>query len=650
MGIQTIERNLRKASVDTHTNTGTGAGSGTDTPSRAQQKMDDNLEALADTRSAFDNAIAILNDLLNFDKLESGTFQIEPTEVQAQTYLGMCLKQQLSLMQSRDMTATLNFDVDEGCGGHTEDGLQFIDSCDVLYVDTHKVASIPSPTHFSSPLTPLSSLISLASHNPPLSCHSYSAPLTSLSHPIFPPQFTSQRNAPTPLSPHIPTPPSLPLSPIHPLSLPRPSQLDQVFRNLCSNALKFTPAGKTVTVRVRKESISMGLTRRKPAGGGGSGSFRSTGSMMGGLASVLHLSSKSGSGSGKSAARGTSVDAGTGARARVSSRIGSSRVRNIQVAGTGDEADAADLEAGRGGGGLSRGQSYVFSNLARSEVKKDGGRVAVGMLVVQVIDEGVGIAKEDQAKLFKEIVQFNPGALQAGGGSGLGMMISKGITDMHGGTLSVWSAGEGHGTTFTLRLPLYSSASADDRRTKRIAQRTVRQPTLQPSRSVSDNLLLAELRVVDVSSSTRALVHKDAPVKASLIAAQSDSLPSLVPSAAPLLASSGAPSGVSFSSSLDVAMDMPASVPWAVKPSAPAVSPELFSRSGEVRGSGIVAGIGGGSVTGSGSGSGSGSAWNEDRRRRATVEHPGFDTTRQAAQRRGPRGSCDGPRWSRTQR
>ena len=73
------------------------------------------------------------------------------------------------------------------------------------------------------------------------------------------------------------------------------------------------------------------------------------------------------------------------------------------------------------------------------------------------MDEGVGIKKSDQNTLFTKIVQFNPGALQAGGGSGLGMMISKGITDMHGGTLSVWSAGEGHGTTFTLRLPLYSA-------------------------------------------------------------------------------------------------------------------------------------------------------------------------------------------------
>jgi hypothetical protein len=43
----------------------------------------------------------------------------------------------------------------------------------------------------------------------------------------------------------------------------------------------------------------------------------------------------------------------------------------------------------------------------------------------------------------------------AGGGSGLGLWITKGIVDMHGGRISVHSAGEGRGCTFTVRLPMY---------------------------------------------------------------------------------------------------------------------------------------------------------------------------------------------------
>ena len=57
-------------------------------------------------------------------------------------------------------------------------------------------------------------------------------------------------------------------------------------------------------------------------------------------------------------------------------------------------------------------------------------------------DTGAGISKENQRRLFTEIVQFNPEILQAGGGSGLGLWISKGIVDLHDGTIRVYSAGK----------------------------------------------------------------------------------------------------------------------------------------------------------------------------------------------------------------
>ena len=45
---------------------------------------------------------------------------------------------------------------------------------------------------------------------------------------------------------------------------------------------------------------------------------------------------------------------------------------------------------------------------------------------VEVIDSGAGISKENQKKLFGQYVQFNANSLQKGGGSGLGLWISKG--------------------------------------------------------------------------------------------------------------------------------------------------------------------------------------------------------------------------------
>jgi hypothetical protein len=77
-----------------------------------------------------------------------------------------------------------------------------------------------------------------------------------------------------------------------------------------------------------------------------------------------------------------------------------------------------------------------------------------GMLRISVMDSGAGISKENQKRLFKEIVQFSPEKLQAGGGSGFGLFICKGIVDLHKGNIGVTSEGEGHGSTFFVELPM----------------------------------------------------------------------------------------------------------------------------------------------------------------------------------------------------
>ena len=77
-----------------------------------------------------------------------------------------------------------------------------------------------------------------------------------------------------------------------------------------------------------------------------------------------------------------------------------------------------------------------------------------GTLVIEVADSGAGISFENQQRLFKDIVQFNPEILQAGGGSGLGLWITKGIVDLHNGTISVHSDGEGCGCNFIVRIPM----------------------------------------------------------------------------------------------------------------------------------------------------------------------------------------------------
>ena len=85
-----------------------------------------------------------------------------------------------------------------------------------------------------------------------------------------------------------------------------------------------------------------------------------------------------------------------------------------------------------------------------------------GELVIEIKDTGVGISEQNQQRLFKEVVQFSPELLQNGGGSGLGMCISKSLIDMHGGAIGVFSEGIGHGSIFTIRLPMVRTFSADE--------------------------------------------------------------------------------------------------------------------------------------------------------------------------------------------
>ena len=83
-------------------------------------------------------------------------------------------------------------------------------------------------------------------------------------------------------------------------------------------------------------------------------------------------------------------------------------------------------------------------------------------LRIEVADSGAGISTIDQSKLFGQYVQFNPNRLQEGKGSGLGLWISKGIAELHGGIIGVYSEGEGKGSTFYLDLPVHFHKSDNE--------------------------------------------------------------------------------------------------------------------------------------------------------------------------------------------
>jgi signal transduction histidine kinase/CheY-like chemotaxis protein len=84
-----------------------------------------------------------------------------------------------------------------------------------------------------------------------------------------------------------------------------------------------------------------------------------------------------------------------------------------------------------------------------------------GYIKVRVTDTGAGMSPDQVVKLFQDGVQFNANELQAGGGSGLGLYIAKGIVKQHNGALTASSEGIGRGTAFELLLPLWKVLVGD---------------------------------------------------------------------------------------------------------------------------------------------------------------------------------------------
>src|SRR5690606_17800541 len=101
----------------------------------------------------------------------------------------------------------------------------------------------------------------------------------------------------------------------------------------------------------------------------------------------------------------------------------------------------------------------ILSNLVSNAVKfTEAGGVTVevgaggGAVRVRVVDTGVGISPAFLPHLFDEFKQESEGYARRHEGNGLGLAITKRLTDLLGGTISVESV-VGRGSAFTLTLP-----------------------------------------------------------------------------------------------------------------------------------------------------------------------------------------------------
>ncbi|GAA0568702.1 sensor histidine kinase [Actinomadura livida] len=77
---------------------------------------------------------------------------------------------------------------------------------------------------------------------------------------------------------------------------------------------------------------------------------------------------------------------------------------------------------------------------------------------VNVTDQGIGIPDGEVGRIFERFYRVDPARSRQTGGTGLGLAIVKHVTGKHGGDVTVWSK-EGHGSTFTIRLPLLGTAA-----------------------------------------------------------------------------------------------------------------------------------------------------------------------------------------------
>ncbi len=77
--------------------------------------------------------------------------------------------------------------------------------------------------------------------------------------------------------------------------------------------------------------------------------------------------------------------------------------------------------------------------------------------LIQVTDTGQGIAAEFLPNVFDYFRQADSSTTRHHGGLGLGLAIARHIVELHGGTISADSPGEGQGATFTVRLPFSQS-------------------------------------------------------------------------------------------------------------------------------------------------------------------------------------------------
>ncbi len=119
----------------------------------------------------------------------------------------------------------------------------------------------------------------------------------------------------------------------------------------------------------------------------------------------------------------------------------------------------------------------VFANLIQNAAKytdREGSLCVTveqreGMAVVRVCDNGAGIEEHNLQVIFDAFTRVDGKRAITYDGLGIGLQLVKSIVTLHGGDVSVYSAGPGCGSEFTVRLPAMNDAAHSKQPTRRQA-------------------------------------------------------------------------------------------------------------------------------------------------------------------------------------
>lgn len=164
-----------------------------------------------------------------------------------------------------------------------------------------------------------------------------------------------------------------------------------------------------------------------------------------------------------------------------------------------------------------------IGNLLSNAIKftGEGGSVLVRLRrearegVIEVSDSGRGILSSLLPHIFERFRQGDDLPAERQSGLGLGLSISRHIVEMHGGSVRASSAGQGKGSTFTIRLPLHTAILPEETVRRDVALRSTTLPSLEGVR-----VLIVEDEADNRKVLAAALRHCGAEVECSGSAAE----------------------------------------------------------------------------------------------------------------------------------